>query len=257
MIDRTRAGLLIVALVLALAACGDDGGDDLSATDTSTTDTSTTDTSTTDTSASGAGTACEGDGATPPGAIAGPVIDVDGDGRADEAWILEADDATVTVGITTAAGGVTSIPFESGSPVTRAVFVADADEQPPTELFLYDGRTAQLHAVVDCEIVPITNPEGETYTFSLGFGEVGTGVGCVDTDEGRRLVGLDVTGRDDEASTVDWSRTIVELDGTTAANGATETGTFTFPDDDAAIELLHRVTCGDLTLDQDGVALPR
>ncbi len=134
----------------------------------------------------------------------------------------------------------------------------DAAGHTGTAILAYSAKYASglygpFRDAVDCQIVPVTNPEGETYTFGLGFTDVGTGVGCVDTDEGRRLVGLDASA--DEGNEVAWSRTVVELDGTKARNGATTKGTFSRPDDDAAIELLRQVTCGDLTIPTDGLTL--
>jgi len=261
-----RVLALTLFTVLALAACSSDSDGGASSTSTTTTiagGTSTTAASSTSTTAAAGSsttavtppaTPCTGGRvARPASAVAKAVPDVDGDGRADEGWIAEADDGTVTVGIDTAAGGGFTTPFESASPVMRSVLVVDVDEQGPVELLFDDGRLVRLYAVSDCQIVPVTNPEGETYTFGLGFTDVGTGVGCVDTPDGRRLAGLDVTS--DEGDTVAWSRTVVELDGTKARNGATEEGTFTRPADDAAIALLRQVTCGDLTTLVDGLNL--
>jgi hypothetical protein len=82
-------------------------------------------------------------------------------------------------------------------------------------------------------------------------------VGCVDVDgDGRtELVGLNVTASDD--TTVRWSRTVIERDGVQAANGAQDTGTFRRPADDAAIELLFGVSCGEQTLTADGLLQPQ
>ncbi|MBK5222880.1 MAG: hypothetical protein JJE52_08400 [Acidimicrobiia bacterium] len=103
----------------------------------------------------------------------------------DEAWIAQGPDGDITVGIATSTGGGSTAPFESGSPVKRSILVVDADETPPAEIFFDDGRLVQLHAIVDCEIVRVTDPA-----------------------------------------------------------------------DDAAIEPLTRVTCGDLRMEDDGLTLP-
>ncbi len=196
----------------------------------------------------------EGSTDVPAGAAKKEVADVDGDGLGDTAWIVTADDGHTKVGIVTAAGGGAERVFESASPVERSILVTDADRKPPVEIFADDGRSVQLWAFSDCAIVDVDNPQGETYVFSLGFSDVGTGVGCVDIAGRQQLVGLDIVS--DTSDTVDWSRTIVELDGTNASNGATSTGTFTRPADDARIELLHEVTCGDLTILDDGLRAP-
>ncbi|MBX3286523.1 MAG: hypothetical protein KF703_14340 [Actinobacteria bacterium] len=262
---RLLALTALVALVVAGCSGDSDEGSStttvattasVSTTTTSVTTTSVTTTSSVPTTTGAPPQACTSGRVEPPaGAATKEVPDVDGDGKPDQGWISEAADGTVTVGIDTAAGGGFTAPFESASPVMRSVLVANVDEQGPVELLFDDGRIVQLHAVVDCAIVPVTNPEGETYRFGLGFTDVGTGVGCVDTAEGRRLVGLDVTK--DEGDDVAWSRTIIELDGTDARNGATTTGTFHRPEEAEAIDLLHQVTCGTLTVPADALTAPQ
>jgi hypothetical protein len=193
-------------------------------------------------------------GVVPEGAVVGDTVDVDGDGVGDRVWIGSGADGVTEVGVVTAAGGGASRVFDSASPVRRSVLVVDADGRGPVEILADDGRSVQVWAFVDCGIVDVTNVAGETYTFSLGFSEIGTGVGCVRVGGAQRLVGLHVVS--DEGTVVEWSRTVVDLDGTQARNGRVETGTFTRPDDDRAIELLHQVTCGELTMTDDGIHAP-
>ena len=191
-----------------------------------------------------------GSTAIPDAATRGPVVDVDADGRPDTAWIATAADGVVTVGIVTAAGGGVTRRFDSASPVSRSILVVDTDQRPPVEILADTGRSVQLWAFKDCAIVDVTDLQGKPYVFSLGFTDIGTGVGCVTIDGLQELVGLDAKERGD---TVDWSRTIVDLDGTRARNGATSTGTFTRPGDDQKIDLLHQVTCGELTMGKNGL----
>jgi hypothetical protein len=181
---------------------------------------------------------------------------VDGDGRPDRGIFGTGVDGRRVVGVLPATGGGATYAIDSASPVAGTMLVVDVDRRPPTELLVSDGRGVHLLAYDRCAIVPITNPEGEPYLFDLGdLRGHGTGVGCIDTPVGRRLVGL---RRDPNSTgeTVRWTRTVVELDGTHARNGETTSGTFTSPQDDAAIELLDTVSCGDLTLERDGVAQP-
>ena len=186
----------------------------------------------------------------PDGATRGSVVDVDADRRPDTAWIATAADGTVTVGVVTAAGGGANRLFASASPVRRSILVVDTDQRPPVEILADTGRSVQLWAFQDCAIVDITDSQGKPYEFSLGFTDIGTGVGCVTIDGLQELVGLHAKENGD---TVNWSRTIVDLDGTRARNGATSTGTFTRPGDDQKIELLHQVTCGEMTIGKDGL----
>ncbi len=178
------------------------------------------------------------------------MVDVDGDGQPDTAWIATATDGAATVGVVTAAGGGATRNFESASPVSRSILVVDTDQRPPVEILADTGRSVQLWAFQDCAIVDITNLQGEPYEFSVGFTEIGTGVGCVTIDGHQQLAGLDAKENGD---TVDWSRTIVDLNGTQARDGATSTGTFTRPGDNQKIDLLHQVTCGELTMSGNGL----
>ena len=202
-------------------------------------------------------TAADGAVPTGPDVATGQVPDVDGDGRADTAW-MAVSDAAREMGIATAAGGVVRTRVDSASPVALSLLVADADGRAPVELFVDDNRTVQLWAFSDCQLVPVLNPQGQPYEFDRGFRGTGTGVGCVNTAEGRRLVGLNVDDPrpGDPPTLVRWTRTIIELDGTSARNGASTSGTFSHPGDDAAIDLLHQVTCGDRTMAADGIRQP-
>jgi hypothetical protein len=237
-----RSAVALLALVL-LAGCGSSEGDDAAPPPPSTTTTTTA-----------ASTACEGEATVPEGAPHQTVGDVDGDGEPDTAYLDGRPGGMITFGIVTAAGGGSSVPFESASPVERRALTADADGRGPTEVFLSDGRSVQLLAFVGCRLRAVKGEDGEPYTFDRGFTGNGTGVGCVDVDgDGRRdLVGLKVEGS--EGDRVAWSRTVVELDATTARNGKTDHGSYTRPGDDQRIDLLSQVTCGDETL-EDGLTV--
>jgi hypothetical protein len=184
------------------------------------------------------------------------IIDVDGDGRRDTAWLASPGNGAREMGIVTAAGGGDKVTVGSAAPFPLSLLVAEADGEPPVELFVSDNRSVQLWTFVDCELQPVTDADGDPYVFDRGFTGYGTGVGCIDADgDGRRdLVGLNVTGLDEP--TVDWSRTIIERDGTVATNGATDTGTFHQPADADRIAQLYDVTCGDLTMADDSVTQP-
>jgi hypothetical protein len=275
-----RTGALLALAACLLAACGGDDDDASGTSTTVATDTTTSAAGATTTTAappatddsggettpttaapvttttSSGGCVSDASDEPPAGAATQEVDDLDGDGRPDTAWVSSQPDGTRQVGVVTAGGVGTAAQIETGSPVPLSVLVADADETPPTEIFVSDGRTVYLFAFVDCAIQPVLNPEGEQYLFDLGFRGTGTGVGCADVDgDGRtELVGL-LAGEPD-GDTVPWTRTVIELDGLDAHNGPSDSGTFTEPDDDAAIELLHTVSCGDRTITADGLHEP-
>jgi hypothetical protein len=235
---------IALALLLALSACA--GSEGAVRADTTTT------------VAKPAAAGCTGSATVPPGARTEEVVDVDGDGRRDTAYTAytSGDLSDLRFGIVTAAGGTSSVPFESASPVERRGMVVDADERGPVEIFLSDGRGAALDVFVDCRITPVLDDRAEPYSFDRGFRGTGTGFGCMDADgDGRRdLVGLLGGFQAESRPTVEWSRTIIGLDGTTARNGRTDHGTYQRGRDDARIDRLFQFTCGDLTM-QDAVGI--
>ena len=159
----------------------------------------------------------------------------------------------MTVGIRTAAGGASAVTVTVPGAGGRSLLVADADGDGRSELFVSDGRTVDLYAFEDCTVTPVLDREGSTYEFDLGVRGDGTGVGCVTVDGVRHLVGLDRTS--DAGDQVGWTRTVVEIDGLLASDGPTEARTSTLPDDQAAVDRLTEVTCGDRTVAEDGLVL--
>jgi hypothetical protein len=234
-VRRVIVRRVVVAIVIVgLAACSSGSSKDAATTTTT----------------SAAAVGCTGHETVPAGADTKTVEDVDGDGKLDTAYMLARDAGAPTFGIVTKAGGGDSIEFDSASGANvRKGLVVNADKRGATEILLDDNRSVGLYAFVDCAIKEVENPQGEHYTFDLGFAGTGVGIGCIDADgDGKRdLVGLNNT--DDGDTTVGWTRTIVAVDGTTATNGATDKGSFTHPADDAKIDALRTVTCGSLTLD--------
>lgn len=203
------------------------------------------------TGAGNGGTVCPGatTGAAP-AATTEAIPDVDGDGQGDEAWVAASaggdDFGIVTSGGVTASGRV-SLPG-----ATLSLLVADADQRSPVEVFVGDGGTVELWAFDGCELRPVAGPDGPV-TFDLGREGTDTGIGCVDVGEGHRdLVGLGVS--EDDGTTVVWVRTVIELDGFAATTGRSDSGTFTRPDDAESIDLLHTVSCHDITLVEGAVA---
>jgi hypothetical protein len=243
----TVCALLGLAL---LAGCSSGKGADASPGTTTTTQTTTAAPPAT---SSTAGCPASGDGV-PAGADEAPTVDVDGDGRPDTEWIAQrpGSDGGVTFGVTTASGGTASAVIRSASPVARSVLVADVTGQGEVIALASDGRQVQLYAVHDCGLVPVQDDQGQQYAFDLGFTGFGTGVGCADADgDGRTdLLGLLLQPPGAENTEAAVQQTIVVLDGTVARNGATVAAP---AGDEARQDAAQSVTCGDLTLDADGV----
>ncbi|QJW35323.1 hypothetical protein [Cellulosimicrobium protaetiae] len=197
-----------------------------------------------------------GDGV-PAGAGTHEIVDVDGDGRPDTAWLTGGADRAF--GITTASGATFSAPVESASPQPASAIVqvvAAGDATAPIAL-VDTGREVLLFSVADCAVTPTQNAQGEQYTFDKGFTGFGTGVGCTEVDEELHLAGLDAVSDDGTSFTV--SRTFVELDtdAKTATNGAEETVAQDAAADDPVVTTAQETSCGDLVAGQDGPVEPQ
>jgi hypothetical protein len=174
------------------------------------------------------------------------IADLDGDGKVDTLYVGMGTDGQRVFGVVTASGARSQWTVANGSPVDPQIYgVADANQDGRPEVFVNPGRIVNVLTLSGCVLQPYLNKQDEPYGFSVGFQDAGTGVGCIDADgDGHRdLVGL--LRKDDAGGKVPWTRTIVNLQGVQARNGAADSGTYTSPADDAAIALLSRVTCGD------------
>ncbi|WP_087509928.1 hypothetical protein [Cellulomonas iranensis] len=253
------AVVVLVGVVVALLLTRGDG-DDAAAPTTSPTPAATTPTTATSPSATPAasptataGCAPTGDGP-PAGADVREVVDVDGDGRPDQAWLTGGADRRI--GITTASGATFSAAIDSASPVPASAVVqrVQADAIPVVLVDL--GREARLWSVVDCGLVAPTNAQGQAYTFDRGFAGEGTGVGCTQDGGALRLAGLDAVSADGGTFTV--TRTWVDLGdgGRTARNGAAEQVATGAAADDPVVTTAQQVSCGDLLAGRDGPVEP-
>lgn len=247
--------VMIAALLLTAVSCSDNK----SATATTSSDVSTTSSvavsTPTSTSPPAPKVCSEPHASVPPGITATAIPDVDGDGHPDQGFF---EGLTPTGGrrfvVITAAGGRAEADVQSASPAPAIALVANADERGPVEILVSDNRTVSLFVYVDCTMKAVRNMQSAQYQFDLGFRGTGTGVGCVGLGADRELVGLNVTS--DDQTVVKWRRTVIDLNGTSARNGSSSSGTFTRPADAAAIDLLHTVSCGDRTITRDGVHEP-
>lgn len=106
-----------------------------------------------------------------------------------------------------------------------------------------------LYAVVDCQLVPTTNEQGQQYTFDLGFTGYGTGVGC-EPVPGREaelaLFGLLAHQVRDGTWTVTGTRIELSQDGRRAENGpSSDLVTGAGNADVPSIAVARTVACGD------------
>lgn len=195
------------------------------------------------------------DATIPTGADIAVVVDVDRDGRPDQAWLTGG--ATRELGVTTASGATFSTPVESAAPepASAVVQLVQTDEIPIALVDL--GREALLYSLAGCAITPVANAQGEPYTFDRGFAGEGTGVGCTEDGGALRLAGLDAVAGADGTYTV--TRTFVDLDadGRRATNGEPEQVATAAAADDPVVTTAQEVSCGDLVAGEDGPVEPQ
>ena len=255
------------ALAATLAACGssDDGTTLSPATSPATSspvtpsDDGSATSSPTDTddgsSTSPTATACAPtDDGTPRGADTVEVIDVDGDGQRDTAWITPGADRRF--GITTASGATFSTAIGSASPVRASAVVnrVGADELP---VALVDtGRAVDLVLLTGCQVRHVKNEQGDPYTFDKGFTGYGTGVACL-VDGDLTLAGM-LAEPSKDGSRFKVTRTWVELsqDGTVATNGASKVIAKGAAADSDDVVLAQETSCDGLTAPPDGPVEP-
>jgi hypothetical protein len=121
-------------------------------------------------------------------------------------------------------------------------------------LVIAPGYPPLLFTVSGCTITPAVSPD--RFSFYLDTGDrrdIGDGVGCVDLGDGRHLTQL-LRLRDEKGNPLLTVRhTEVNLDGATATFGRSDTITATSKED-PVYKTAATVTCGDLTLVNDGLA---
>lgn len=191
---------------------------------------------------------------TPAGADVREVVDVDGDGRPDQAWLTGGADRRF--GISTASGATFSVAIASASPLPAAAVVGVVQGDQPIALVDL-GREALVYSLDGCAVTAPTNAQGTPYTFDRGFGDAGTGVGCSQDGAVLRLAGLDAVQAADTTYTV--TRTWVDLskDGRKATNGAKATVATGAAGTEAVVTTAQEVTCGNAVAGKDGPVEPQ
>ncbi len=156
------------------------------------------------------------------------------------------------VGVTSP-GGTGSVRVPNAGPQPLRALMFDAENNGQWQLIVSNGRVAHLFAVTGCEIAPVIGPDGKPFLFDLqNLRGNGTGVGCIDFGDGRVLVGLQALPQRNR-----WvvHRTEIDVDGTAATIGRSDTVTAD-SDQDPAVTSAQTITCGQRTMNQDGVRQP-
>jgi hypothetical protein len=176
----------------------------------------------------------------PPGAATKPI-----GGMIETLWAADHG----MVGIT----GFGDVQVLSASPLPLAALVIDAQDNGDHQLIISDGRQAHLYVLSECRIKTVADSQGVPFLFDLGNRRGnGAGVGCSDLGDGRHLVGLQAV-QDGGGWVV--HRTEIDLDATTATIGRSDSVTGASAQDPAVTSAMT-ITCGDSTIDRDGVQQP-
>jgi len=189
-----------------------------------------------------------GPGGPPPGAASRDVTDAYG--QPATLWITN-----TSVGIATAQG-YGEAEIHSPSPLQRSALLIDAQQDGNHQIIVDTGREAILYAVSGCAITPVVDHHGESFRFDRGhrMGN-GDGIGCSELGDGRRLVGLLQLRDEQDMPLLTVRRTEIDLNGATATIGRSDIVTAT-SDQDPAWTTAGGISCGDLTMQRDGVRAP-
>src|SRR5262249_24883891 len=118
------------------------------------------------------------------------------------------------------------------------------------------GREAILYAVSGCIITPVVDQQGVPFRFDLGHRRGnGDGIGCSDLGDGRRLVGLLQLRDEQDKPLLTVRHTEIDLSGATATIGRSDTVVATSAQDPAWTSA-SGISCGDLSMQRDGVRAP-
>jgi hypothetical protein len=161
------------------------------------------------------------------------------------------------VGVSTASGANSDLQISSASPMPLTSLAIHAANNGGHHIIVSDGPSARLYTFAACRLPAVVDREGAPFVFDLqNLRGHGTGVACSDLGPpsiGRRLVGLQPL----QTNTGQWTvrRTEIDLNGTAATIGPSDTVTATSARDPAAASA-QTISCGDLTIGQDGVQQP-
>ena len=196
----------------------------------------------------------------PAGAGTRQVGDLDGDGLPDTLWVGQFRDGdgrtNRVVGVTTASGANSDVQVSSASPIPLTALAIDAQNDGRNQIIVSDGRSARLYTFTECRLQAVVDSEGAPFVFDLqNLRGHGTGVGCSDLGPpsiGGHLVGLQALQNGGQ-----WTvrRTEIDLYGTLAKIGQSDTVTATSAQDPAVVSA-RTISCGDLTISKDGARQP-
>lgn len=171
------------------------------------------------------------------------IQDIDLDGLPDAQFYSEVDG--FFYGIRTASGATILLKDDLAGPNTHSGWTSI--REGGTVTILDDGRTATLHAFIDCAFVTTTDAGGTAYRFGLnGFSDYGTGVECTDQNGGALLYGVLASRQSDDLYDLVGTQIILNENGRIARNSPYKWDIAQgLPRDDEQVSLAMRSTCGE------------
>ena len=183
--------------------------------------------------------------AIPAGATTAIIGDVDGDQRPDTEFYTEV--GAFSYGIHTASGATVLLPDDLAGPGAHSGWSARLDGPAIVATVLDDGRSASLHAFINCRFVTTKGTDGQPYRFLLnGFGEYGTGVACNNQNGGTLIMGALAQTRGDGLYDIRWTQVNMSADGTKATNLTTVTRYAGLAESDPLVKQAMGSYCNDV-----------
>lgn len=183
-------------------------------------------------------------GTIPDGADVATIPDVDGDGHHDIHFYSETSD--FVYGIQTASGATAVLRDRLAGPHTHSGWTAQLGSDLVITV-LDDGRTASLHAFVDCQFVTTTDLAGTPYRLGLnGFSDDNTAVRCGSGDGGRALVAINAVRRSDSTYDIVETTITISRDGRRVVDTSTRTEATGLAASDERVKSARDSTCPDV-----------
>jgi hypothetical protein len=180
----------------------------------------------------------------PGGADIATIPDIDGDGQPDIHFYSEI--PNFMYGVQTATGATIILRDQLAGPHTHSGWTAQLGSDLVITV-LDDGRTASLHAFVDCRFVTTTDLDGTPYVFGLnGFSDDNTAVRCGNGDGGLELIGVNAARQPDTTYDIVNTTITISRDGKRVVHTSAQTEETGLVASDERVTSARNSTCADV-----------
>jgi len=180
----------------------------------------------------------------PGGADIATIPDIDGDGQPDIHFYSEI--PNFMYGVQTATGATVILRDQLAGPHTHSGWTAQLGSDLVITV-LDDGRTASLHAFVDCRFVTTTDLDGTPYRLGLnGFSDDNTAVRCGNGDGGLELIGVNAARQPDTTYDIVKTTITISRDGKRVVHSSAQTEATGLAASDERVTSARGSTCADV-----------